>query len=110
MCVEMCEVTCLMQVYPDGTLATVLLLLQFTECLSNVAFLTFWSLLIITSNIQFSNVAFLFSGNFSLFFVVDIFQVYLSLYTTISSMADQVTSGTVVLSDSIFISSLKVSY
>ncbi|KAM4104227.1 hypothetical protein ACJW30_06G141300 [Castanea mollissima] len=35
-------------------------------------------------------------------------QVYLSLYTTIASMADQVTSGTVVLSDSIFISSLKL--
>nr|POE46089.1 anaphase-promoting complex subunit 1 [Quercus suber] len=35
-------------------------------------------------------------------------QVYLSLYTTIASMADQVMSGTVVLSDSIFISSLKL--
>lgn len=47
MCVQMCEVTCLMQVFPDGTLATVLLLLQFAECLSDVAFLTFWSLLMI---------------------------------------------------------------
>ena len=53
---------------------------------------------------------FLLRGNFSRFFVVDILQVYLSLYTTIASMADQVTSGTVVLSDSLCISSLKVSY
>ncbi|KAF8397264.1 hypothetical protein HHK36_016174 [Tetracentron sinense] len=35
-------------------------------------------------------------------------QVYLSLYTTIGSMADQVTSGTVVEGDSISISSLKL--
>ncbi|GLT54489.1 hypothetical protein SLA2020_276820 [Shorea laevis] len=35
-------------------------------------------------------------------------QVYLSLYTTIASMADQVTSGTVVFVDSLFISSLKL--
>uniref|UniRef100_A0A2N9GLI6 Uncharacterized protein n=1 Tax=Fagus sylvatica TaxID=28930 RepID=A0A2N9GLI6_FAGSY len=35
-------------------------------------------------------------------------QVYLSLYTTIASMADQVMSGTVVLSDSLCISSLKL--
>ncbi|KAG6735069.1 hypothetical protein I3842_01G302100 [Carya illinoinensis] len=35
-------------------------------------------------------------------------QVYLSLYTTIASMADQVTSGTVVFGDSLFISSLKL--
>ncbi|RVW42311.1 Anaphase-promoting complex subunit 1 [Vitis vinifera] len=35
-------------------------------------------------------------------------QVYLSLYTTIGSMADQVTCGNVVLGDSLFISSLKL--
>ncbi|KAF6170410.1 hypothetical protein GIB67_014340 [Kingdonia uniflora] len=35
-------------------------------------------------------------------------QVYLLLYTTISSMAEQVTSGTIVFGDSIFLSSLKI--
>lgn len=35
-------------------------------------------------------------------------QVYLSLYTTIASMADQVTSGAVVFVDSLFISSLRL--
>ncbi|XP_048325794.2 anaphase-promoting complex subunit 1 isoform X1 [Ziziphus jujuba] len=35
-------------------------------------------------------------------------QVYLSLYTTIGSMADQFTTGTIVLSDSLFISNLKI--
>ncbi|XP_059457851.1 anaphase-promoting complex subunit 1 [Corylus avellana] len=35
-------------------------------------------------------------------------QVYLSLYTTIASMTDQVTNGTVVFVDSLFISSLKL--
>lgn len=35
-------------------------------------------------------------------------QVYLSLYTTIGSMADQVTSGSVISRDTLFISSIKV--
>ncbi|KAB1217628.1 Anaphase-promoting complex subunit 1 [Morella rubra] len=35
-------------------------------------------------------------------------QVYLSLYTTVASMADQVSSGPVVFGDSLFISSLKL--
>jgi len=47
MCVEVCEFTCLIQVFPDGTLAAVLWLLQSTECLSDVAFLTFWNPLMI---------------------------------------------------------------
>jgi hypothetical protein len=37
-------------------------------------------------------------------------QVYLSLYTTIGSMTDQVTNGTFIIGDSLALSSLKVNF
>lgn len=43
-----------------------------------------------------------------LFFYFLKIQVYLALYTTIVSMADQVTKGTPTFVDTVFLSSLKV--
>lgn len=37
-------------------------------------------------------------------------QVYLSLYTTVESMADQVTTGAIVFGDSLSISGFKVNF